>query len=71
MKIVIWIVTIIGILPILFLSATQIHLHLIKQKQLLPKGEIQEKADFVWISFKPTFKSGPFKYQNLTLTHTV
>lgn len=71
MKIAIWIVTIIGILPILFLSATQVHLHLIKQKQLLSKGEIQEKADFVWVSFKPAFKTGPFKYQSLTLTHMV
>jgi hypothetical protein len=71
MKLSIWVITIIGILPILFLSATQVHLHLIKQKQLSSKGEIQEKPDFAWISFKPGFKTGPFKYQSLTLTHMV
>lgn len=71
MKLTIWIITIIGILPILFLSATQVSSHLIKQKQLLSKGIIQEKPTFVWVSFKPAFKTGPFKHQTLTLTHKV
>lgn len=71
MKLAIWIITIIGILPVLFLSATQVHLHLVKQRQLFSKSEIQDKPDFVWVSFKPSFKTGPFKYQSLTLTHMV
>ena len=58
-------------MPILFLSATQVHLHLIKKNQLFSKGKIQEKPDFVWVIFKPPFKTSIFKYQNLQLTHMV
>lgn len=71
MKIAIWIITLLGILPILFLSVTQVHLHLIKKNQLFSEGNIQEKPSFVWISFKPVIKAGPFKYQSLRLSHMV
>ena len=71
MKLTIWILTIIGILPVLFLSAAQIHSHLIMQRQLLSKGMMKEKPHFVFVSFKPVFKTGPFKYQKLMLSHRV
>ena len=69
MKLTIWIITVIGILPVLFLSMAQIHSHFLMQRQLLSKGIMKEKPHFVWVTFKPVFKTGPFKHQKLTLTH--
>lgn len=69
MKLTIWVITVIGILPILFLSAIQVHLQLVHKHQIFSHEKTQEKPDFVYISIKPSPGIGIFKHENIQLTH--
>jgi hypothetical protein len=71
MKLTIWVITVIGILPILLLSAIQVHLQVIHKHQLFSHEKTQEKPDFVLVSFKPAPGIGHFKHQELKLTHMI